>query len=239
MFWVQGQYILSWKYLPVCTYPDDIWCQEWSKEQGLFGCRGTYCGFFSISTYSSTVKTTSFRLLEVISHSHNLKILCGDIGNAFINTKTHEKVYCREVIEFGKFQGNIIIIKKALYGLKTSAEWFHTHLEDTLHQNLWFKPSRDDPDVWLKPNGKSWYDYIWTHVDDFKIISKDPQEYMSFLKKDYLIKDPGPPKYYLGNDYVFQKNGQTTIGCTTYISEALNIFERIFFPINPLPIFSH
>ena len=56
--------------------------------------------------------------------------------------------------------------------------------------SLGFKPTRYDRDVWLKPcptgNG---YDYICTHVDDFKIIADDPQAYLS--GRDNLLRKEG------------------------------------------------
>ena len=42
--------------------------------------------------YSITVKSISMKLLQVISHKANMKILCGDIGNAYVNAYSNEKV---------------------------------------------------------------------------------------------------------------------------------------------------
>jgi hypothetical protein len=66
-----------------------------------------------------------------------------------------------------------------------------------------FIASRYDQDVWFHVcEDKSGYDYICTHVDDFKIIAKDPWKYMKIIQSQYiLVKDIGPPLYYLGNDY--------------------------------------
>ena len=43
--------------------------------------------------YSTTVKSISVKLLQVIAHNANLEILCGDIGNAYVNAYTNKKVY--------------------------------------------------------------------------------------------------------------------------------------------------
>jgi hypothetical protein len=83
--------------------------------------------------YSSTVKSISVQLLHVIAHKAQLKQLCGDIGNAFVNAYTNEKVYVsRAGKEFGEHEGKVIIIRKALYGLRSSSERFHSHVADTL-----------------------------------------------------------------------------------------------------------
>lgn len=48
-----------------------------------------------LSTQATVVKGISVRLLSVIAHRDGLTELCGDIGNAFIQAKTNEKVYTR------------------------------------------------------------------------------------------------------------------------------------------------
>ena len=50
-----------------------------------------------------------------------LKLITGDIGNAFVQALTTEKVWSRAGREFGNREGCVVIIKKALYGLDTSA----------------------------------------------------------------------------------------------------------------------
>lgn len=121
--------------------------------------------------YSSTVKSISVQLLHVIAHKAGLQQLCGDIGNAFPNAYTNEKVYVsRAGKEFGELEGKTIIIKRALYGLRSSAERFHTHLADTF-RTFGFKQTRFDSDVWIRLDQKEkMYEYICTHVDDFMIV---------------------------------------------------------------------
>ena len=75
-----------------------------------------------LSIYATAVKGISVRILDVIAHRDKLKILCGDIGNAFINAYTKEKVFARAGPEFGQREGSVVEIVKALYGLCTSAE---------------------------------------------------------------------------------------------------------------------
>jgi hypothetical protein len=175
------------------------------------------------ATHASTVMATSVRLLHLLAHANALDILCGDVSNAFVNAYTKELTYCRARPEFGDKEGciiiAIIIIKKASYGLKSSAERWWAHFADSLRA-LGFKSTRFDCDVWIKDMGVT-YAYVCTHVDDFKIVAKDPMSIMSKLQENYLIKDVHPPKYYLGNDYVKHEDGTTSIGSTTYVKEVL------------------
>ena len=92
--------------------------------------------------YSSTCKAISIRLLLVIADKNNLDIQCGDIGNAYVNAYTNEKVFCVAGKEFGlENKGKIVIIKKALYGLASSSEQWHTTLANTLREDGWL-PTR-------------------------------------------------------------------------------------------------
>ncbi len=71
--------------------------------------------------HSSVIQLNSIRLLNVIAKSQNLECLAGDIGNAYLNTETKEKIFVRCGPEFGpKLEGRIAILRKALYGLKSS-----------------------------------------------------------------------------------------------------------------------
>ena len=124
-----------------------------------------------------------------------------------------EKVYAIAGPEFGDKEGSTITIQKALYGLRTSSDRWHSHFADML-RGLGFQPTRYDKDVWIKPSeDESTCEYLCTHVDDFMIVGKKPQIIMDKLKKVYTIKSEGPPDYYyLGNDY--KKNrGRWAVGC--------------------------
>ena len=178
--------------------------------------------------YSSTVKGISVRLLHVIAHKAGLEQLCGDVGNAYVNAFTNERVYAIAGPEFGELEGQVIIIRKALYGLRTSSERWYCHCADTL-RGLEFEPTRYDRDVWIrKSEDGTHYEYICTHVDDFMIVSKRPDLIMEMMQAIYKVKTIGPPDYYLGNDYKKDRRGRYCIGCKKYLVEAISRVERMF-----------
>jgi hypothetical protein len=151
------------------------------------------------------------KLLHVIAHKADLSQLCGDVSLAFVNAFTDELVYAIAGPEFGEHEGKTVIIRKALYGLCTSAERWHSHFVDTL-QSLGFKQTRFDKDVWIRLNiDKDVYDYLCTHVDDFMICAKDAKSIMDRIKKVYTIKDIGPLNYYFGNNYKKDRRGRWCI----------------------------
>ena len=103
-----------------------------------------------------------------------MRILCGDIGNTFIQAHTKIYIYTRCGPEFGERIDSITLIVRALYGLTTSAERFRTMLAD-FFCTLGFILSRFDRDVWMMLRDfKDGFDYICTYVDTSKVVAKDP-----------------------------------------------------------------
>ena len=72
----------------------------------------------------------------------------GNIGNAYLESYTHEKVCFVSSPEFGPLAGHTLVIVKALYGLCSSGLQFHEKLADTLRTMGLFQ-SYADPDVWM------------------------------------------------------------------------------------------
>ena len=51
-------------------------------------------------TWATIVQGIPVRLLHLIADTQGLKVLCGDIGNAFIQVNTKEQIYTRVGKEF-------------------------------------------------------------------------------------------------------------------------------------------
>jgi hypothetical protein len=63
-----------------------------------------------------------------------MELLAADVGNAYLNAPTKEQVYTTAGPEFGpELQGRLIIIVRALNGLKSSGAAWRAHLANTLH----------------------------------------------------------------------------------------------------------
>ena len=59
-------------------------------------------------------------MVTFLAKLNDLKIWQTDVGNAYLEAETKEKVYVIAGSEFGEQEGNILVIKRALYGLKSS-----------------------------------------------------------------------------------------------------------------------
>ena len=167
------------------------------------------------------------RLLDIIAHANKLKVLCGDIGNAFVTAPCLEKVYSTAGQEFGQREGSVLVIKKALYGLRSSSRAFRQYFAEYI-RGLGFKPVRFDRDVWMRlRDTKDGYDYLCTHVDDFKIVAKNPTHWMTKIQAKFVLKSVGPPSYYLGTNYNWSEQEKAwVVGCQTFCKEIIQRVEQ-------------
>ena len=176
--------------------------------------------------YSSVVSLKGMRMCIFLAELNGLKIMAGDVGNAYLEAKTREKVYTTAGPEFGELRGTILIMNKALYGLKTSGARYREHFADYLRSKGWVQ-SRADPDIWMKEMKDHW-EYICTYVDDLLVMSREPEKFMTELKKTFKMKGVGPPTYHLGADFVRHPNGKLSWGSKTYINKILLQFKCLF-----------
>ena len=73
-----------------------------------------------IRIYSGVISIRSLRLAIFLAKLNNLEVWGADIGNAYLEAKTKEKLYIVAGPEFEELEGHILVIYKALYGLKSS-----------------------------------------------------------------------------------------------------------------------
>lgn len=156
-------------------------------------------------TYASVVSRESVRLAFLLAALNDLDILAGDVQGAYLNAPCREKVYMICGPEFGEYRGRIAVIRKALYGLKSSGFAWRSHLAETMRK-CEFQMCYADNDVWMRPavksDGTKYYEYVLVYTDDILAVSMKPKDIMAMLDQHYLIKPSsiGPPTTYLGAD---------------------------------------
>ena len=121
------------------------------------------------SVYSGVVLLRSLRIVIFLAELNELELWGADIGNAYLEAHTSEKVYIIARSKFGEKEGHTLIINKALYGLKSSRARWYERLFDILSEIGW-TPCKADQDVWIKENDGLWK-YIAVYVDDLCIAS--------------------------------------------------------------------
>ena len=182
------------------------------------------------SIYSGVVSLRSLRMVVFLSQLNNLEIWGADVGNAYLEAYTDEKLCIIAGPEFKELQGHLLIMVKALYGTRSGGARWHDRLFDIL-QELKFKPSKADPDVWMRPDpGGTCYEYIAVYVDDLTIAAKDPQAFCNELKKKYnlKLKGVGPLEYHLGCTYKKDPDGTLAADPRWYVNKILESYERMF-----------
>ena len=84
-----------------------------------------------------------------------------------------------------------------------------------------FKPSKADPDIWIKSTkDDNHYEYI---ADDLAIWMKDPEAFCDTLKEKYKLKlkGVGPISYHLGCEYTRDEDGTLVADPRIYVEKIL------------------
>ena len=163
-----------------------------------------------------------------IGKLYSLELWGADIGNAYLEAPTEEKLYIVAAPEFEDWDGYILTFSKALYRLKSSGKRGAETLHDIL-KDMNFTPSRADQ--WLKKNIQlNLYEYIAVYVDELCIAAQDPKEIINILKSKYKleVKGDGPLTYHLGADYYQDPDGTMVSQPKKYIEQLKETYVRLF-----------
>ena len=84
--------------------------------------------------YSSVISLRSMHTIIFLAELNDIKIFTGDISNAYLTACTTEKIVFDSIPYFSPSVHvvHLLLIKNALYGLKTSGARFHSLLSDYL-----------------------------------------------------------------------------------------------------------
>ena len=182
------------------------------------------------SIYSGVVSLRNLKLVIFLGELNNLELWGADIGNAYLEAPTEEKLYIVAGPEFENWEGYILTFSKALYGLESSGKrWAETLHDIIIDMN--FTPSRADQCIWLKKNEKlNIYEYIAVYVDDLCIAAQDPKEIIYVLRSKYhlKVKGDGPLTYHLGADYFQDPDGTMVSQPKKYIEKLKETYIRLF-----------
>ena len=181
------------------------------------------------SIYSGVVSLPGIRLVTFLAELNELELWGTDIGNAYLESYTKEKVCFIAGGEFGELAGHTFMIIKAQYGLKSSGKRWHDRLFDVLY-DMGFRPSKAEEDIWMRDMGDH-YEYIASYVDDLAIASKDPQAIIDALEgapNNFKLKGTGPMQFHLGCDFFRDQDGTLCVGPRKYIDRMVQQYEALF-----------
>jgi hypothetical protein len=186
-----------------CHFVFDIKMGENFRQKARLVANGNQTETPPTLTYSSVVSCDSVQIALLIAALNDLKLLACDIQNAYLTADCRERIDITAGPEFGSKAGSLMVVKKALYGHKSSGAAFQAHLAETLY-DLSYLPTKADPDVWIrpgiKPDGFKYYEMILCYVNDVLCISHNPEASMKGIQGTFKLKDDKieVPTNYLG-----------------------------------------
>ena len=180
------------------------------------------------SVYSGVVSLRGLRIMLFLAELNQLETWATDIGNAYLEAETSEKVYIIAGPEFGEKQGDTLVISKALYGLRSSGKRFHDKFADDL-RDMGFSPCKNEPDIWMRKRSGLW-EYVAVYVDDLAFAMKDPAEFTKLLaeKYKYKLKGTGDIAFHLGYDFFCDDDGVLCMAPRKYIDKMIDGYFNMF-----------
>jgi hypothetical protein len=180
------------------------------------------------SVYSGVVTLQGLRLLIFLAELNDLQTWASNIGNAYLEALTSEKVCIIAGPEFGNLQGHVMISYKALDGLCSSGARWHDCFSDCLRAEGFF-PCKTEPDIWMRAKNEV-YEYIAVYVDDLAIAMADPQEFVDVLEKKhkFKLKGTGTIAFHIGCDFFLDDKGILCMAPKKYIEKMMMGYKQMF-----------
>lgn len=153
------------------------------KHDGQFRARLDADGHKTENTlegvYSGVVLLRGFQLVIFLAELNNLEVWGTDVGSAYLQAPTRERLYTIVAPYFGTYKGYVLVVRKALYRLKLGGKmWFEKSAN--IFQEMGFTQTKTQDDIWIRDKGDH-YKYIARYVDNLAIAYKDPQAIINEL----------------------------------------------------------
>jgi hypothetical protein len=148
-------------------------------------------------TYAATLAARTFRALIAISAAFGLIAYQYDAPNAFLNAEMTRKLYVRTPDGFKGEYGHLLLLRRALYGLKEAPMLWMEHLKNTLLK-LGLKPVSGVPCLYTNDHL-----IIFFYVDDIVILVHPSKlahhkVFEQQLLEVYKLRCMGELKWFLG-----------------------------------------
>ena len=96
------------------------------------------------TVYSGVVSIRNLRLAMFLAELNDLELWGADVGKAYLQALTKEKLYIVGGPEFEALQGHLLVMYKTLYGTRSGGACWHDKFFDILN-DMGFKPSKGRP----------------------------------------------------------------------------------------------
>jgi hypothetical protein len=181
------------------------------------------------SVYAGVVSLRGLRMCIFIAELNGMEAYATDIGNAYLEALTQEKVCIKAGPEFGEREGHLLIIYKALYGLRSSGKEFGDLLATCLKE-LGFFQSLAEPEIFMRES-EGIYEYVATYVDDLCLVMRNPEAFLTQLQAEpynFKLKGSGPMSFHLGCGFERDCDGILVMDPKKYIDKMIQGYEHLF-----------
>ena len=177
--------------------------------------------------YAPVAKLSTLRALLALGLDYKFDFHQMDVSTAFLHGELDKPVYLRPPKGLEIPKGKVLKLKKALYGLRQSAQCWYTKFNSVMKK---YNFSRCENDVCLYTKSTNHgIIYILLYVDDLIIASPNfglIKTMKENLKQEFKIKDLGTLKHFLGFSIEYDKErGILCISQTHYIEKLLEKFH--------------
>jgi len=150
-------------------------------------------------TFSPVARMNSTRILFFIVVNLSWPLFQMDIKNAFLYGDLQEEVYIGQPPGYVAQGKTKICLKKTIYELKQSPRVLFEKFSLTI-SGIGFRRSHSDHSIFVQCT-KSGIVVLVVYVDDILLTGSDSTgivETKMYLKRHFVTKDMGRPKYFLG-----------------------------------------
>jgi len=194
------------------------------------------------SLMTSTLQLEQYRTVRILlalAAAFDLDILQLDAVNAFINAELDEIIYLKAPEGFYP-KGTVLLLLRALYGLKRAPLLWNIHLSKTL-KNLGFNKINEDQCLYIHPMSCI---IIFFYVDDILVLSpqsayEDSQTVIQQLQRTYEVRNLGQAEWFLNLRITRDRSTRTLWICQDrYIEKIAEKFSVTTYPRIDTPLCS-
>jgi hypothetical protein len=129
--------------------------------------------------------------------------------------------------EFGHLQGHVLVVYKALYGLRLPGVRWYERFSKVMKAKG-FTPYKLEPKIWMRRNKEGTkYEYVAVYVDDLALAMEDPKTFLDTLtsKYSFKLKGSGEINFHLGCDFIRDVDGTLCMKPEKYISKMIQGYK--------------
>ena len=137
------------------------------------------------------MSSDSVRLAFKIAALNGVDVMSCDLENTYLNKMCREKICFKCGNKCVEDKGKLLIVVRALYGIKSAVLSWHAALAQVL-KNLDSVSTLADPDVWIQESvrvdGFKYHEMIFVYVDDILAVSHKATDVIKDITVLYRAK---------------------------------------------------